>query len=51
MPRSQLLIAGVLLLDVPQLITDVVLIQPLLRLLAGAALGIANKYHGSDLLF
>ena len=29
----------------------ILLIQPLLRLLAGAALGIANKYHGSDLLF
>lgn len=51
MPRSQLLIAGVLLLDVPQLIADVVLIQPLLRLLAGTSLGIANKNHGSLLLF
>ena len=42
---------AVLLLDVPQLIADVVLIQPLLRLLAGTALGIANKNHGSLLLF
>ena len=40
MPRRQLLISGIFRLDVPECIRDVVLVQPLLRLLAGGALGI-----------
>ena len=46
-PCSQLVISRVLQLDVAEIVGNVVFVQPLSRLLAGGAFGVANKGHGS----
>ena len=50
MSRAQLGLGGLIVLDIPKLVVLSVCIKPLLRLLAGAALGIAKKDHVIDLL-
>src|SRR5699024_6884511 len=49
-PLLQLLIGGIVLLDVPVFRRDPLLLQPFLRLAAGTALGIAYQQHNDILL-
>ena len=50
MPRAQLGLGGLIVLDIPKLVGNSVCVKPFLRLLAGAAFGIAKKDHVIDLL-
>ena len=45
MSRAKLGLGGIIVLDIPKLVVLSVCIKPLLRLLAGAAFGIAKKNH------
>ena len=51
MSRAQLGLGGLIVLDVPKLVGSSVCVKPFLRLLAGAAFGIAKKDHVIDLLY
>ena len=50
MPCGQLVVSRIFHFDVSECIGNAVLVQPLLRLLAGGAFVVADKSHGVTLL-